>query len=180
MDVRVAQLAARHRQIAAARRNSSQFVIVDGIVQPLRFRADDGSSDDSHDVNFDFDWSQNRVTGIAERKRVAVTLRPGAQDDLSAQIATMLMLARGGPLPSSFWVVDNDQLKEYLYHQEGSARLRTAVGEVDTIIVSSQRKDSPRMIRTWFAPLLGYVPVKAERTRNGKVEFSMSIRSLQR
>lgn len=159
---------------------TSQFTIVDGAARPEHFRGDDGSSDDSKDVSFDFDWVRNRVTGVAERKAVSLELRSGIQDDLTAQITTMLELARGGRLPPSFWVVDNNEFKEYLYRQEGTARLQTAVGALDTIIVSSQRKGSPRTIRTWFAPSLGYVPVKAERTRAGKLEFSMAIRSIQR
>lgn len=158
----------------------SQFTLIDGAVLPQHFRGDDGSSDDSRDISLDFDWPHNRVSGVAERKKVSMELRPGAQDDLSAQIAAMVELARGTKLPPSFLVVDKDQIKEYRYRQEGAAHLKTAVGEVDTIVVSSQRNGSPRTLRTWFAPSLGYVPVKAERTRDGKVEFSMVIRSLKR
>ena len=158
----------------------SNFAIVAGEVQPQRFRGDDGSSDDSRDISLDFDWARNRVTGVAERQQVSMPLRPGALDDMSAQIATMLDLASGTRLPPSFFVVDKAEIKEYRYRQEGSVRLRTAVGEVDAIVVSSQRAGSPRTLRTWFAPALGYVPVKAERTRDGKVEFSMNIKSLKR
>jgi hypothetical protein len=32
----------------------------------------------------------------------------------------------------------------------------------------------------WFAPSLGFVPVQAERSRDGKLEFAMRIKSLQR
>jgi hypothetical protein len=32
----------------------------------------------------------------------------------------------------------------------------------------------------WFAPSLDYIPVQAERTRAGKLEFSMRIKSLKR
>lgn len=158
----------------------SQFIVVGNSAQPLKFRGDDGTSDDSRDISLDFDWARGRVSGIVERKKVQLALRAGAQDDLSAQIDTMLALARGSKLPPSFYVVDKDEIKEYRYRQEGTARLHTAVGDVDTIIVSSQRNGSSRALRTWFAPALGYVPVKAERTRDGNVEFSMVIRSLKR
>ena len=159
---------------------TSQFALVGGQVQPLRYRGDSGSSDDSKNISFDFDWAHNRVTGVVEREPVSLRLRPGVQDDLSAQIATVLALARGKNLPTSLWVVDKDELKEYAYHYEGTARLNTAIGVLDTVIVSTQRKGSPRTLRTWFAPSLGYVPVKAERSRLGTVEFAMAIRSLKR
>jgi hypothetical protein len=32
----------------------------------------------------------------------------------------------------------------------------------------------------WFAPSLGFVPVQAERSRDGKVEISMRLKSVDR
>ena len=32
----------------------------------------------------------------------------------------------------------------------------------------------------WFAPSLGFVPVQAERTRDGKLEIAMRIKSVDR
>jgi hypothetical protein len=32
----------------------------------------------------------------------------------------------------------------------------------------------------WFAPSLGYVPVQAERSRDGKLEFAMRIKAVSR
>ena len=64
--------------------------------------------------------------------------------------------------------------------QEGTARVKTALGELDTIIVSSRRAGNNRILRMWFAPSLGFVPVQAERTRDGKLEFAMRIKTLNR
>ena len=83
-------------------------------------------------------------------------------------------------LPKTFQIVDKDELKEFVYSEEGPARLRTALGELDTVIVSSQRTGNNRILRMWFAPSLGFVPVQAERTRDGKLEFAMHIKSLKR
>jgi hypothetical protein len=51
---------------------------------------------------------------------------------------------------------------------------------LDTIVLASQRPGGNRITRMWFAPSLGYVPVQAQRTRDGKVEFTMSVKTLQR
>jgi hypothetical protein len=32
----------------------------------------------------------------------------------------------------------------------------------------------------WFAPSLGYMPVQAERTRDGKLEFALRLKSYTR
>ena len=56
----------------------------------------------------------------------------------------------------------------------------TALGPLDTVIVSSRRTGNDRILRMWFAPSRGFVPVQAERTRGGKLEFAMRIQSLKR
>ena len=47
-------------------------------------------------------------------------------------------------------------------------------------MLSSHRAGTSRVMRLWFAPSLGYLPVQAQRSKDGKVEFSMMIKSLQR
>jgi hypothetical protein len=71
-------------------------------------------------------------------------------------------------------------LKEFNYTQEGAAKIRTDIGELDTVIVNSQRTGNNRVLRMWFAPSLGFVPVHAERSRDGKVEITMRIKSVDK
>ena len=72
-------------------------------------------------------------------------------------------------------------MKEFVYTREGDAKLRTAIG----IARYGDRRQPARptdnrVLRMWFAPSLGFVPVQAERRRDGKLEFAMRIKSLQR
>jgi Protein of unknown function (DUF3108) len=144
-------------------------------VRPEKYRAEDGSSS----VNLDFDWNTRRARGTSEKKPVDLILKDGTQDVMSIQVEVMLDL-KNGNLPKTFQILDNDELKEFVYSQEGTARIRTALGELDTVIVSSQRAGNNRILRMWFAPSLGFVPVQAERTRDGKLEFAMWIKRLKR
>ncbi|MGB6353618.1 MAG: DUF3108 domain-containing protein [Steroidobacteraceae bacterium] len=144
-------------------------------VRPDRYHAEDGSSS----VNLDFDWDARRARGTSEGKPVDLKLEQGTQDVMSIQVEVMLDLKRGD-LPKTFQIIDKDALKEFNYTQEGDARLRTALGELDTVIVASQQAGNNRILRMWFAPSLGFVPVQAERTRDGKLEFAMHIKSLIR
>jgi hypothetical protein len=146
-----------------------------GHVRPERYRAEDGSSN----VSLDFDWEGRRARGVSETKPVDLPLSDGTQDVMSIQVEVMLDLKTGN-LPKTFQILDKDELKEFTYSEEGSARLRTALGELDTVIVSSQRAGNNRILRMWFAPSLGFAPVQAERTRDGKLEFAMRIKSLKR
>jgi hypothetical protein len=144
-------------------------------VRPDRYHAEDGSSS----VNLDFDWNSGHARGTSEGKAVDLKLKEGTQDVMSIQVEIMLDL-RKGDLPKTFPIIDKDQLKEFNYTKEGNARIRTALGELDTVIVASQQTGNNRILRMWFAPSLGFVPVQAERTRDGKLEFAMRIKSLNR
>ena len=117
--------------------------------------------------------------GTDEGKPLELALAAHTLDVLAIQVEVMQDL-KGGSLPPRFSIIDRDEVKEFLYTREGSARLHTALGDLDTLIVASQREGNDRILRMWFAPALGFIPVQAERTRGGKLEFSMRIRSLAR
>jgi hypothetical protein len=157
----------------------SHFELREGHAQPLKFRGDDGSSATDKDVSLDFDWTRGRVKGVSEDKPVDLALKPDTQDPMSVQIELMLALARQ-QVPTQVWLADKDEIKEFVYTNEGNRRVKTALGELDTVVLASQRPGGNRITRMWFAPSLGYVPVQAQRTRDGKVEFTMNVKALKR
>ncbi len=158
---------------------TSWFTPTENGVRPTRYRADDGSADTERDISIDFDWQVGRARGTAEDRPVDVAIEPGVQDAMSIQMALMSDLLKGEQ-PSAYRLIDKDQIKEYRYTYEGEQRLDTALGELDTVIYTSQRHGSKRLTRTWYAPSLGYVAVRGEQLRNGKREWIMEIRALER
>jgi Protein of unknown function (DUF3108) len=150
----------------------SWLTLQNGHAQPVKYRGSQGSAS----VNIDFDWHTKRATGESEKKPVDIALKDGTQDVMSIQVEVMADLKKGN-LPKTFWIIDKDQLKEFLYTQEGNARIRTEIGELDTVVVTSQRAGNNRILRMWFAPSMGFLPVQAERSRDGKVEIAMRIKS---
>jgi hypothetical protein len=143
--------------------------------RPEKYYAEDGSST----VSLDFDWNDHRARGTSETKPVELILKDGTQDVMSIQVEVMLDL-KNGTMPKTFPIIDKDEVKEFIYAREGTAKIDTAIGRLDTVIVSSQRAGGNRILRMWFAPSLGFVPVQAERSREGKLEFAMRIKSLKR
>jgi hypothetical protein len=154
---------------------TSWFNVEGGHVRPQQYRGEQGGLS----VNVKFNWLDMRAIGTSENRPLDLPLKAGAQDLNSIQAETMTDL-RNGDLPNTIQILDKDQLKDFDYVQEGTARIRTDLGELDTIVVASRRKGNDRVLRMWFAPALGFVPVKAERSRHGNVEFSMRIKSLTR
>jgi Protein of unknown function (DUF3108) len=151
----------------------SWMSVSDGRVRPEKYRAREGSST----VELDFDWDNKRATGVSETKPVDIALKEGMQDVMSIQVQVMLDLKRGSNLPETFTIIDKDRAKEFEYAKEGTARLKTAIGDLDTVIITSRQAGNNRILKMWFAPTLGYLPVHAERSRDGKVEIVMRIKS---
>jgi hypothetical protein len=155
----------------------STFRITDGRVIPLTFR---GRDEKERPIELNFDWQKKRVTGVAKERDVDLELPEGAQDAMSLQIASLRNLA-SGDLKGTVWMIDANKLKEYELQLEGNARIETALGELDTVIYTSKRVGTAdRLTRTWVAPTLGYLPVKAESVRGKKVEVTLLIDSVER
>ena len=154
----------------------STFRIVDGRVEPMQF---DGSDEKERPINLTFDWQKKRVTGVAKERQVDLELPDGAQDAMSLQIESLRNLA-SGKLKGTVWMIDATKLKEYELHLEGNARIETALGALDTVIYTSKRPDSANYTRTWVAPALGYLPVRAERIDGKKVLITLLIQTVDR
>ena len=152
----------------------SWFDVVADHVRPQKYRAEDGKATSS----IDFDWDAGQARGRSETKPVNLQITDGVQDIMSIQVEVMLDLQHGN-LPPSFRILDKDEIKEFVYTLEGPAKIRTALGTLDTVLVSSHRTGGNRILRMWFAPSLGYVPVQAERSRDGEAEFTMKIKTLK-
>jgi Protein of unknown function (DUF3108) len=150
---------------------ASTFRVVDGRVLPISFR---GSDEKERPTELTFDWDRKRVTGTAKGHAVDLELPEGALDPMSLQIASLRNLA-GAKLEPAVHLVDSDKIKDYELHLEGNAQIETALGTLDTVIYTSRNSSGDRITRTWVAPALGYLPVKAERVRGNKVEFTLLI-----
>jgi Protein of unknown function (DUF3108) len=158
-------------------RESSTFKVDNGEIKPIYYEFDDGSSDTSNDTRLDFDWKSNRARGIHEDHPIELPLSAGVQDRMSAQVITIKSLLAGS-LTETMTFIDRDELKVYSYKQVRTEQLKTAIGEFNTVVIESSRPESDRVSRLWYAPSLGYIPVRGEQQRKGKVETVFEIQSL--
>lgn len=143
-------------------------------VHPLSWYLNDGKSGDEKDGALTFSWEEKRVTGRMEGQSVQLPTEPGLQDRLSLQVAVLIALLRGRE-PGTLAMIDHDKIKRYSYRRAGTAQVVAPAGVFDTILYESTRPGSSRVSRVWHAPALGYLPVRAEQVRNGKVETVMEL-----
>lgn len=156
----------------------SVMTIDDKGVRPLKWSVDDGKSGSKEDGHVEFDWSSGRARGEIKSKAVDLATEPGVQDRISVQIAVITALLRGAE-PGTIPMIDSDQVKRYDYTRGTTQSIDTKLGKLDTVIYESTRANSNRISRFWLAPSLGYVPVRAEQQRKGKVETVMEIVELK-
>lgn len=157
----------------------SVLEVTDAGVRPRSYRGDDGTGSTKRTVNVTYDWSRQRVTGVYEDTPLDLPLSPAVQDESSVQIAMMVELLRGRT-PERFELLDKNQVREYRYKREGESTIHTPLGDVATVIYSSQRANSPRVNRYWCAPERGYIPVRVEQKRGDEVQWTMEILTLKR
>ncbi len=158
----------------------TSWVEVNGAnVRPLRYSEEDGTTSTDEDVALEFDWNHGVVAGTAHRKAVRIDLPARTQDPLSLQVAVLLDFA-SGRVPQHYAMVDKTKIKQYDYKPEGQARIATALGMLDTVIYSSTRLGSSKITRVWYAPSLGFAPVRSDDIDDGSLRVHMTIMSLKR
>ena len=158
---------------------SSVMEITDAGVRPLQWQLDDGKSGNAGDGTLAFDWAQQSVNGEYRGTPVSLHTEDGLQDRQSVQIQVMFDLLRGRD-PGELPMVNDDKIKEYAYKRGGSTPVQTKLGSVEAVLFESTRAGSNRVSRVWHAPAFGYVPVRAEQVRKGKVETVMTLIALER
>ena len=158
-----------------AREASTMIIDANGI-RPLSFFSDDGKRGDEKDSNLQFNWEQKKLTGRSETVDMNAELPPRIQDHMSIQVAVIYALQNNLPL-GEYPLVDGGEIKRYLYTNEGPATIKYKGRQLETAIIRSERIDSPggRIIRYWHSAEFGNIPVKAERSRNGKIDFTMDL-----
>lgn len=153
---------------------SSTFTLTDGHVVPVHYQESGLARNHSDVVDLSFDPATRRVHGTAETHAVDQPLDAGVQDPMSVQIELMRQL-QAGLAPTQFKLFDKNEAKEYFYTRERTEVLDTPMGALETVVYRSDRPGSDRVTRLWLAPKLNYMPLQANRSRNGSVDLSMRI-----
>ena len=153
---------------------SSTFTLADGHVIPVHYQESGLARDHSDVVDLSFDRGSGRVHGTAETHAVDQPLDAGVQDPMSVQIELMRQL-QAGLAPTQFKLFDKNEAKDYFYTRERTEVLNTPLGALETVVYRSDRPGSDRVTRLWLAPKLNYMPLQANRSRNGSVDLSMRI-----
>lgn len=159
-------------------RQRSEFDLFAEGPRPRRYAFDDGTNRTSRDIALEFDWHAGRVRGSAEDATVDLATVAGLQDAASMQ-ALVLARLRAGREPGMIAMIEKDKVKYYRYTLLRRETLKTAVGDVETVVYRSARDGSDRETLTWHAPKFGFAAVQAEQRISGKRGFQTYIRRIE-
>jgi len=127
-----------------------------------------------------FDLSKNRLTYRRRGEEVTESVSGPILDRLSVTLSVMDILQRDGFEQQELRVFDNGRVKTMLFVNEGIEKVKTRMGNLDTIRVRSNAVGgATRHTKTWFAPALGHVPVKIEQFKRDKLVARLTLSKLR-
>lgn len=135
-------------------RRVSQGSLADGALRPREF-FDQRSGRDT--ARAWFDWKAQTLTMQYQGDKASEPLPPNAQDRLSFLFA--LSLVPGKAESVSYSIADGKGLSRHIYKVVARERLRTPVGEFNTVKVAREG-DGRESAELWLAAERGYVPVR--------------------
>ena len=135
-------------------RRVSEGTIADGTLRPREF-FDERSGRDT--ARAWFDWKAQILTMQYQGNKGSEPMPPNAQDRLSFFFALSLLPGRAESIQYS--IADGKGLSRHEYKVVGRERLKTPVGEFDTVKVA-RKGDGRESAEFWLAAERGYVPVR--------------------
>lgn len=135
-------------------RRVSKGSISKGVLRPREF-FDERSGRDT--ARAWFDWNAGTLTMQYKGSKGSEPLPPNAQDRLSFLLALSLLPGNGEAV--SYSIADGKGLSRHSYKVIGRERVRTPVGEFDSVKVARQGDDR-ETAELWLAVEHAYIPVR--------------------
>ena len=153
---------------------ASRFRLGDGRPQPLSFTRRDGFSE--KDRNLESRFETTEVVSLFRGEELREPLTAPAYDLLTLRLVLRLDLA-GDRLAPRYDIIDSrGRLRPVEVRRLGEERIRTGMGEVDTVKLEYVTGSDRRLV-VWMAPAWAFEVVRLEQFRDGKLRGWLSLRS---
>jgi len=136
-------------------------------VRPLHYESSDTLSTKYKFMTFDFDWSNERVSGKINEQDYVFELDGEVHDRVSIQYELMYNLLNG-TTSGEYALLDGAKLKQLQVRNIGTRTIKTPFGNFEAMGIQHRAKNSSRVTTLWCAEALGYLPVLIEQYRDGK------------
>jgi uncharacterized protein DUF3108 len=139
----------------------SRWMLENQQIRPLEYSYSYRGSKKSRTIKMVFDWQRGTITDQDGDNTRHIPLVPGVLDKLVYQLRIMGDLQRGAQ-QLEYRIADKGTIKTYRFAISGEEDLSTPLGRLRTIKIERRKADSKRRTTFWCAPILTYLPVRAE------------------
>jgi len=161
---------------ADASTQMTRWRYVDGVIQPLEYRAERKKGDDDDNAHLFFDWQHMVVENRGAGKHWKMPLTEGTLDKLIMQMA-MLFDLRDGKTRLDYAVAKDGRIKHYRFEVTGRDTLELPFGTYE--VIRAERKDDKKdRSLVWGAPALDYFPVRFLKQKKGGIEIEILLQKL--
>ena len=159
-------------------KEKATFELHNGIVRALSYHLDDGSESASEDIRVNYDWKTMQAAIQSEKGQEQQSLTPDTMDQLIMQAAAISSIEAGKETFSYRQIKPGRHIQTYHYSKVGNEDIQGPEGKIPTIKYQRKRTDSDKSTYYWFAPELGYAPVRIERFKKGKSVFKGTLKHI--
>lgn len=146
----------------------SEFSLTGDGIRPQHYESTDTLSSDHKRMTFDFDYSEQAVSGQINDENFRFEFDGPVHDRVSIQYQLMhnLLNQNGG---GDYALLDGDELKELTVTNIGSRKVRVLFGTFEAVGIQHRAAESSRVSTLWCVAELNYLPVIIEQHRDGKL-----------
>ena len=155
---------------------TSRFHMIGTRIFVDEYLFDSGSGDKFEDSYARFAWQQQIAFSNHQEETREVPISPGVLDRMSADLMVTLDL-QAGRSPGNYAMVHRNYVKTYRFTEMGKEEIKTKAGTFNAIKYLRQREGSSRSAYIWYAPDLGYQPIKVVQLKKGKVRGTLLFES---
>jgi Protein of unknown function (DUF3108) len=155
----------------------SRWMLENHQIRPLEYSYSYRGSKRSRTIKMVFDWQRSTITDQDGDNTWHIPIVPGVLDKLVYQLRIMSDLQRGAR-QLEYRIADKGTIKTYRFAILGEEDLSTPLGRLRTIKIERRKANSKRKTTFWCAPILSYLPVRAEYMENDSHLISAMIEKI--
>lgn len=142
-------------------------------LRPQKYEYSQKGGKESRNYQLNFDWTHHKLLNTDINQ--TFDLPANTQDMLSFQLQLMAAL-QAGKKSLSFHLAEQDKIRPYQLDFKKTMQLRTALGEMEVVLLEHQRPGEKDVFRFWCAPGLEYLPVKIEHIEDDGDQVRFELR----
>lgn len=157
---------------------TSIFRMTEDGFRPVSYEYRHKGSDKNRDESITYDWISGEAELEYRGNKSTVKLTPGTVDRFLLQLAA----ARGlkmGRMQQTHRVLDNGRVKMFELQGREPETIKVPAGRFETQVISRVDTEDDKRITFWFAPSLGYAPVRVEHVKKNEEPIRLNLKRIE-